>query len=146
MDRLGTMETFVRVVETGSFSAAARDLKIGQPAVSKSVAQLEERFGVRLLMRSTRGLTPTEAGQNFYERARKIIDEARDADTAVSSAAGGLSGRLRASAGVTIARLHIMLFGIVYGGLSLAPSLIFTKIDRPSHLASFTESTEPFRP
>lgn len=66
MDRLGTMETFVRVVETGSFSAAARDLKIGQPAVSKSIAQLEERFGVRLLMRSTRGLAPTEAGQNFY--------------------------------------------------------------------------------
>jgi DNA-binding transcriptional LysR family regulator len=98
MDRLGTMETFVRVVETGSFSAAARDLKIGQPAVSKSIAQLEERFGVRLLMRSTRGLAPTEAGQNFYERARKIIDEARDADIAVSSAAGGLSGRLRASA------------------------------------------------
>ena len=108
MDRLGTMETFVRVVETGSFSAAARDLKIGQPAVSKSIAQLEERFGVRLLMRSTRGLAPTEAGQNFYERARKIIDEARDADIAVSSAAGGLSGRLRASAGVTIARLHIV--------------------------------------
>ena len=50
MDRLGTMETFVRVVETGSFSAAARDLKIGQPAVSKSIAQLEERFGVRLLI------------------------------------------------------------------------------------------------
>jgi DNA-binding transcriptional LysR family regulator len=87
MDRLGTMETFVRVVETGSFSAAARDLKIGQPAVSKSIAHLEERFGVRLLMRSTRGLTPTEAGHNFYERARKIIDEARDADIAVSSAA-----------------------------------------------------------
>jgi DNA-binding transcriptional LysR family regulator len=108
MDRLGTMETFVRVVETGSFSAAARDLKIGQPAVSKSIAHLEERFGVRLLMRSTRGLAPTEAGQNFYERARKIIDEARDADIAVSSAAGGLSGRLRASAGVTIARLHIV--------------------------------------
>jgi len=108
MDRLGTMETFVRVVETGSFSAAARDLKIGQPAVSKSIALLEERFGVRLLMRSTRGLTPTEAGQDFYERARKIIDEARDADIAVSGAAGGLSGRLRVSAGVTIARLHIV--------------------------------------
>ena len=85
-----------------------RGIKIGQPAVSKSIAQLEERFGVRLLMRSTRGLAPTEAGQNFYERARKIIDEARDADIAVSSAAGGLSGRLRASAGVTIARLHIV--------------------------------------
>ena len=89
MDRLGTMETFVRVVETRSFSAAARDLKIGQPAVSKSIAHLEERFGVRLLMRSTRGLTPTEAGQDFYERARKIIDEARDADIA-DDLAGGL--------------------------------------------------------
>lgn len=108
MDRLGTMETFIRVVETGSFSAAARDLKIGQPAVSKSIARLEERFGVRLLMRSTRRLTPTEAGQDFYERARKIIDEARDADIVVSGAAGGLSGRLRVSAGVTIARLHIV--------------------------------------
>jgi DNA-binding transcriptional LysR family regulator len=108
MDRLGTMETFVRVVETGSFSAAARDLKIGQPAVSKSIAQLEDRFGVRLLLRSTRGLTPTEAGQNFYERARRIIDEARDADSAVSDAAAGLSGRLRVAAGVTIARLHIV--------------------------------------
>ena len=63
---------------------------------------------MRLLLRSTRGLTPTEAGQNFYERARKIIDEARDADSAVSDAAAGLSGRLRVAAGVTIARLHIV--------------------------------------
>src|SRR5260370_15426824 len=59
-------------------------------------------------MGRTRGLTPTEAGQDFYERARKIIDEARDADIAVSGAAGGLTGRLRASAGVTISRLHIV--------------------------------------
>src|SRR5260370_37640541 len=77
MDRLGTMETFVRVVETGSFSAAARDLKIGQPAVSKSIAHLEERFGVRLVIPSTRGLASTEAGQDFYELARKIIAKAR---------------------------------------------------------------------
>src|SRR5260370_40137591 len=59
-------------------------------------------------MGRTRGLTPTEAGQDFYERARKIIDEARDADIAVSGAAGGLSGRLRVSAGVTISRRHIV--------------------------------------
>ena len=76
MDRLAAMEVFVRVVETGSFSAAARQLRIGQPAVSKTVAQLEERLGVRLLVRSTRGLTPTEAGQNFYERAKRAVDEA----------------------------------------------------------------------
>lgn len=65
MDRLAAMETFVYVVETGSFSAAARRLNIGQPAVSKTIAQLESRLAVRLLLRSTRGLTPTEAGLAF---------------------------------------------------------------------------------
>ena len=88
MDRLGAMETFVRVVETGSFSAAARDRNVGQPAVSKSIAHLEEQFGVRLLTRSTRGLTTTEAGQHFYERARKIVDAAHDAAIAVKGAGG----------------------------------------------------------
>ncbi|MDB5850692.1 MAG: transcriptional regulator, partial [Rhodoferax sp.] len=71
MDRLAAMETFVVVVDAGSFSAAAKRLDVGQPAVSKSVAQLEERLGVRLLLRSARGLTPTEAGQNFYGFARR---------------------------------------------------------------------------
>ncbi len=108
MDRLAAMETFVRVVETRSFSAAARDLRVGQPAVSKSIAQLEERFGVRLVTRSTRGLTMTEAGQNFYERARKIVDDAHDATAALSDEGNGVCGRLRVSAGVTISRLHIV--------------------------------------
>lgn len=65
MDRLAAMETFVCVVETGSFSAAARRLNIGQPAVSKTIAALEKRLAVSLLLRSTRGLTPTEAGLAF---------------------------------------------------------------------------------
>ena len=64
MDRLAAMEAFVLVVDTGSFSAAARRLKVGQPAVSKWVVQLEERLGVKLLVRTTRGLTATEAGLN----------------------------------------------------------------------------------
>ena len=66
----------MRVVETGSFSAAARDLRVGQPAVSKTIASLEARLGVRLLVRSTRRLRPTEAGQAFHERARRVLDEA----------------------------------------------------------------------
>ncbi|MHC8355119.1 LysR family transcriptional regulator [Pseudomonas sp. LB3P81] len=70
MDRLAAMETFVYVVETGSFSAAARRLNIGQPAVSKTIAQLEARLAVRLLLRSTRGLTPTEAGLVFFRVKR----------------------------------------------------------------------------
>jgi DNA-binding transcriptional LysR family regulator len=102
------METLIRVVETGSFSAAARHLRVGQPAVSKSIAQLEERLGVRLLRRSTRGLTPTEAGQNFLERARRVIEEADEAELAARGAGGGLVGRLRISAAVTFARLHLV--------------------------------------
>ena len=66
MNRFSAMEAFVRVMETGSFSSAARQLQVGQPAVSKMIAQLEDRLGVRLLLRSTHGLTPTEAGQSFY--------------------------------------------------------------------------------
>lgn len=108
MDRLTAMETFVCVIESGSFSAAARLLDVGQPAVSKSIAQLEERLAVRLLLRSTRGLTPTEAGQAFYERAKRAIEEADEAELAARGSAGALSGRLRVSAAVTFARIHII--------------------------------------
>ena len=108
MDRLGAMETFVYVVETGSFSAAARRLNIGQPAVSKTIAQLESRLAVRLLLRSTRGLTPTEAGLAFFERAKRAIEEANEADNAARGAASGLTGNLRICAAVTFGRLHIV--------------------------------------
>src|SRR5271154_1999462 len=108
MDRLAAMETFVRVVETGSFSVAARGLGLGQPAVSKAVAQLEARLGSRLLMRSTHGLAPTEAGRLFYERAKRVIVEVDEANLVARSANSGLTGRLRVCAPVTFARLHIV--------------------------------------
>ena len=108
MDRLHAMEVFVRVVESGSFSAAARDLRIGQPNVSKLVAAMEERLQVRLLVRSTRQLHPTEAGQAFYERARRTLAEADEAETAARGLGKGLDGRLRVSAPVTFARLHVI--------------------------------------
>lgn len=108
MDRLAAMETFVRVVDTGSFSAAARYLNIGQPSVSKSIAQLEGTLGVRLLMRSTRGLAPTEAGRNFCERARRIIEQADEAVHAARGAGAGLQGRLRVSVDITFGKLHLM--------------------------------------
>ena len=108
MDRLAAMETFVCVVESGSFSAAARLLNVGQPAVSKTIALLEERLSVRLLLRSTRGLMPTEAGQAFYGRAKRAIEEAEEAEIAARGAATNLTGRLRVCAAVTFARLHIV--------------------------------------
>ena len=108
MDRMTAMETFVTVVDAGSFSAAARRLKLGQPAVSKSIAQLEDYLGARLLLRSTRGLAPTDAGQRFYEHARRAIDEADQAEQAARESSDGLSGRLRIGAAVTFARLHVL--------------------------------------
>lgn len=108
MDRLSAMRIFARVIETGSFSAAARSENIGQPAVSKAIAQLEEWVGVRLLLRSTRTLLPTEAGIHFLAGAQRSLDEAEDALTAARGSEAGLSGRLRVSAAVCFARLHII--------------------------------------
>src|SRR5260370_18551849 len=108
MSRWAAIETFVRVVETGSFSAAARQLHLGQPAVSKMIAQLEERLGVQLLLRSTQGLTPTEAGQNYYERAKRAVEEADEAEIAARGATARRSADLRIGAAVTFARLHVV--------------------------------------
>ena len=108
MDRFQAMTVFVRVVETGSFSAAARQLQVGQPAISKTIAQLESRLQVSLLLRTTHGLSVTEAGQRFYERAKGAIQEADEADLAARGAATGLTGCLRLSAPTTFSRLHIL--------------------------------------
>jgi DNA-binding transcriptional LysR family regulator len=108
MDRLAAMQAFVSVVEAGSFSGAARLLRVGQPAVSKTIAQLEARLGLPLLQRSSRSLRATEAGQNFYEHARLAIAQADEAELAARGAGAGLTGRLRVSAAVTFARLKIV--------------------------------------
>jgi DNA-binding transcriptional LysR family regulator len=102
------METFVRVIDTGSFSGAARQMQVGQPAVSKAIAQLEDWLGVRLLLRSTRGLTPTEAGQSFYVRAKRALEETELAVLAARGAGAGLTGKLRVLAPVCCGRLHVM--------------------------------------
>lgn len=108
MDRLQAMAVFVRVVETGSFSGAARQLGVGQPAVSKTIAQLEDRLQVRLLVRTTHALSPTDAGLRFYERARLAILEVDEAELEARGAGTGLSGRLRVCAATTFARIMIM--------------------------------------
>src|ERR1700722_10534237 len=108
MDRLAELEIFVRVVDTGSFSAAARHQRIGQPAVSKAVVQLEKWLGVSLLMRSTRSVVPTEAGRIFYERAKRTIEEADEAVMAAQGSANGLSGKLRVSTSICFGRLHVI--------------------------------------
>lgn len=108
MDRLQAMTAYVRVVEAGSFSGAARQLGVGQPAVSKTIAQLEDRLQVRLLVRSTHGLSPTDAGQRFYERAKAAIHEADEAELEAKGSGAGLAGRLRVCAATTFARLMVV--------------------------------------
>ena len=100
MDRLAALDLFVRVVDSGSFSAVARHKSISQPAVSKAVAQLEEWLGVSLLLRSTRNVVPTEAGRSFYDRAKRTVEEADEAVLAARGNAAGLQGKLRVSAAV----------------------------------------------
>ena len=134
MDRFAAMDVFVRVLETGSFSAAARQLKMGQPAVSKAVTALEERLGVRLLLRSTHGLTPTEAGRHFHEHARQALDKAEEAELAARGAAAALTGRLRVSAPVSLARLHVVPHLGAFLAEHPALELDFVMDDRPIDL------------
>ena len=88
MDRLAVMEQFLAVAEAGSFSAAARRLNVGQPSISKAVAQLEAYLGVRLFQRSTRSLTLTEAGRRYRDGAERAIAAAAAAEFAAKEDGG----------------------------------------------------------
>jgi DNA-binding transcriptional LysR family regulator len=92
------MALFARVVETGSFSAAARALETTTSSVSKRVARLEERLGVRLLERTTRALAPTEAGHLFHDHCARILREVQAAEQAVTEMGSTPRGTLRISA------------------------------------------------
>jgi DNA-binding transcriptional LysR family regulator len=108
MDRLRLMETFVRVVETGNFSAVAREARTTQSAVSKQVQALERLVGAPLLVRSTRSHSLTEAGQLYYERCRQVLDTLEEAHIEVHRAEHEISGLLRVAAPAAFGRLHIV--------------------------------------
>ncbi|WP_259780795.1 LysR family transcriptional regulator [Aestuariispira ectoiniformans] len=97
MDKLNGMVVFAAVVETGSFTAAARELGQSKSAVSKQVSKLEDRLGARLLHRTTRQLTLTDVGQAFYERCQRIVEEAEEAELAVTTMQQCPQGRLKLS-------------------------------------------------
>lgn len=108
MDRLRLMETFVRVVEAGSFSAVARQAQTTQSAISKQVQALEADVGVLLLVRSTRSHSLTEAGRLYFERCRQILDTLEEARAEVQRAEHEVSGLLRVAAPVVFGRMHIV--------------------------------------
>ena len=104
MDRLQAMEMFVRVVETGSFSRAAKEFATTQPTVTKQVAATEARLKVRLLNRNTRGVSLTEAGALYYEKCKIIVREAEEAENVVRLRQSQAQGLLRVGSSVAFGR------------------------------------------
>lgn len=119
MDFLAGMRVFVRVVERGNISTAARDLNMGQPAVSERINRLEEHLGERLLHRTTRSLRPTGVGLLFYERAKKALEAAALAENVTSKNENALSGTIRVAAPQSLG--EVVLPGILMRFRKLHP-------------------------
>ena len=100
MDTPGEMRAFVRSVELGGFSAAARDLDLTPSALSKLVTRLEDRLGVRLMNRSTRKLALTAEGDAYFSSARRILNDIEEAEDEVTRFSKSPKGLLRVNAGV----------------------------------------------
>lgn len=107
MDRLTEMEAFVQVVDNGGFTEAGRKLGMSKSAVSKHVSALEARLAVRLLTRTTRRVSPTELGLAYYDRARRVLDGAAEAESMVTAMQATPAGSLRVSAPMTFGIRHL---------------------------------------
>ncbi len=108
MDRPGEMAVFVRVVETGGFSSAARATGLTPSAVSKLIGRLEDRLGARLLHRTTRSLGLTHEGVAFYQRSVRILRDIDEAEQAISQLHMVPRGRLKVNAAVAFAIYQIV--------------------------------------
>ena len=108
MDRLTAMNMFVRVVETGSFSAVAKEINSTQPTISKNIAELESWLGAKLLNRSTRSLRLTETGTDYYERCVAILQDVEEAEQVVGQLQTQPKGLVRISTVVAFGRLHVV--------------------------------------
>lgn len=104
MDRIQGIRLFVRVVDLGSFSKAAAEMGVGQPAATKQVARLEDQLGSRLLHRSTHGVTPTEIGQLYYEKCKLIAHHFEEAESVAALLQSQVQGALRISTSVAFGR------------------------------------------
>ena len=107
MDKLRAMETFVRIVDRGSLTAAADTLSTSLPSVVRTLAALEAELGVRLLNRTTRRLSPTDEGREYFERCKRVLADIDEADAALSARRAAPKGRLRITAPVMFGRLRV---------------------------------------
>jgi len=133
LDRFSLLQLFVRVVERGSFTYVGRELGIGQPAVSKQVAALESHLGTQLFNRTSRGLTPTAAGQDLYESATRILRDVEDAEARIGRHKGSPSGVVRLATPPALGRMYIIsrlpTFFERYPEMSIDLSLAERRVD-----------------
>ena len=108
MDLITSMSIFKRVVEAGSFSAVARETDLSQPTVSKHIAELENRLGTKLLNRSTRQLSLTEAGKKYYDRCSLILIDLEELESSIGQCHSEPTGTLRVNVPVSFGRMYLL--------------------------------------
>src|SRR5215510_7633380 len=108
MDRIEDIEVFVAVATLGSFTAAARRLNRSPTAVTRAVADLEARLGVRLLNRTTRAVSLTDAGQRFLGGARRVLADLAEIEQAAAGLGAAPRGELAITAPILFGRLHLL--------------------------------------
>jgi LysR family transcriptional regulator for bpeEF and oprC len=108
VDKLDAMRIYVRVVESGSFSQAARDLDVSQPTVSKQIAALEARLGTQLIARSSRTVAVTPAGQDYYEATVRILDDLDDVEEKIVEGQSTPAGLVRVTLAPALGRMFVI--------------------------------------
>jgi DNA-binding transcriptional LysR family regulator len=134
MDRFHVMAVFVAVAEEESFAAAGRRLRMSPPAVTRAVADLEERLGVRLLTRTTRLVRTTDAGARYLEDARRILHEADEADEAAAGINATPRGHLAVTAPALFGKLYVMPIITAYQRTFMETTVSALFVDRVVNL------------
>jgi len=130
MDRIDVMRLFMRVAESGNFSRAARATGISQPTVSKVVAALEARLGAQLLRRTTRGLSLTDAGHDFYASAVAIVERVDELEDRLGSSASEPAGLVRVALSPALGRMEIVPYLPAFFARHPGVSIDFTVAQR----------------
>ncbi len=107
MDRFRSIQVFAKVAECGGFAAAARDLAMSPPAVTRAVAMLEDRLGTRLFIRTTRSVRMTESGERFFQDSRRILQEFEEAEESAVGSHAAPRGELRITGPVLFGRMFV---------------------------------------
>ena len=134
MDRIDSVAAFVEAAERRSFAAAARRLARSPAAITRAVGELEARLGVRLLNRTTRAVSLTEAGERFLSGARRVLADLEEIERAAAGEGTAPRGELRVTAPILFGRLHVLPIVTEFLGRFADVSVALSLIDRPVDL------------